>query len=95
MFGYLLLKVCAPGNSAEVVSELAPHPAVLADVLSLSAASDAAKMYAFRGVASDEANKIPCIEALRNDDACAVPDDSYQVRKIPHAKGVAIQRATC
>lgn len=74
----VLRQVCAPENSGQVVSELSSHPQVLADVLSLSAASDAARMCAARGIPFEGPGNIPCIEALRDEAACVVPDDSYQ-----------------
>lgn len=72
-------QVCAPGNSTEVVRELSKHPHVLADVLSLAAASEEARLAAaseesFAGVGS-----IPCIEVLRSETACPVPPDDYEV----------------
>ena len=71
-------QVCAPLNSQEVVRELSKHPHVLADVLSLSAASEGAR----RAVASEKpfkgAGKVPCIEELLGAAACFVPAESYQ-----------------
>lgn len=75
-------QVCAPGNSTEVVRELSRHPQVLADVLSLSAASDEAKI----AVASEEpfegAGSIPSIEMLRDEAACVVPAEDYQASRL-------------
>ena len=63
----------------EVARELSRHPQVLADVLSLSAASEGAR----RAVASERpfkgAGKVPCIEELLAATACYVPAESYRV----------------
>lgn len=72
-------QVCAPGNSAEVVRELSKHPQVLADVLSLSAASEEAKLAAASEEPFEGAGSIPCIEVLRSEAACPVPVDDYEV----------------
>lgn len=73
--------MCAPENSTEVVKELGRHPQVLADVLSLSAASDGAKLAAAQEMPFDGSGKIPCIEMLRAEAACAVPREGYQARR--------------
>ncbi|CAM9161207.1 unnamed protein product [Ectocarpus sp. 12 AP-2014] len=71
-------EVCAPPNSAEVVRELSSHPQVLADVLSLSAASEGAKHAAASEESFEGDGAIPCIEALRDEAACVVPAEDYQ-----------------
>lgn len=74
--------MCAPENSTEVVRELSKHPQVMADVLSLSAASEGAKLAVAREIQFDGEGKIPCIEMLRDNTACPVPVEGYQARKI-------------
>ncbi len=71
-------QVCAPGNSTEVVRELSKHPQVLADVLSLSAASEEAKVAAASEEPFEGTGSIPSIEALRGEAACVVPVEDYQ-----------------
>ena len=71
--------MCAPENSGEVVRELSQHPSVLADVLSLAAASDGAKQAAAREVSYHGAGKAPCIETLSKESPCPVPVEGYQV----------------
>lgn len=61
-----------------MVRELSKHPQVLADVLSLSAASDEAKMAAASEEPFEGAGSIPCIEVLRSEAACPVPVDDYE-----------------
>ncbi|CAM9098845.1 unnamed protein product [Ascophyllum nodosum] len=73
-----LSEVCAPENSGEVVRELSQHPSVLADVLSLAAASDGAKQAAAREVSYHGAGKAPCIETLSKESPCPVPVEGYQ-----------------
>lgn len=58
--------------------ELSKHGQVLADLLSLSAASDSARLATARDVAFDGAGRVPCIEALRGAGACVVPVEGYQ-----------------
>lgn len=70
-----------------MVRELSKHPQVLADVLSLSAASDEAKTAAAREMTLDGAGGIPCIDALKGEAACPVPVDAYQVGLV--GEGVA------
>lgn len=71
-------QVCAPHNSQEVVRELSKHPQVLADVLSLSAASEGARKAAASETPFKGAGKVPCIEELLGAAACFVPAESYQ-----------------
>lgn len=74
--------MCAPGNSSEVVRELSKHPQVLADVLSLSAASDGARLAAASEAPFPGVGKVPCIELLRGETACAAPPESYQASEL-------------
>lgn len=61
-----------------MVRELSKHPQVLADVLSLSAASDEARLAAASEEPFDGPGSIPCIEALRAQAACPVPVEDYE-----------------
>lgn len=61
-----------------MVRELSKHPQVLADVLSLSAASDEAKLAAASEEPFEGTGSIPSIEALRGEAACVVPVEDYQ-----------------
>lgn len=54
------------------------HPQVLADVLSLSAASDDARLAAASEEPLEGAGSIPCIEALKDEVACLVPEEDYE-----------------
>ncbi|CAN0414934.1 unnamed protein product, partial [Ectocarpus sp. 8 AP-2014] len=54
---------------------------VLADVLSLSAASEGAKHAAASEESFEGDGAIPCIEALRDEAACVVPAEDYQARR--------------
>lgn len=93
---YPIIQVCAPGNSSEVVRELSKHPQVLSDVLSLSAASDRARVAAANEEPFDGPGAVPCIEALRSETACAVPEEDYQVRvRKKHTHGEWGYEETC
>lgn len=82
--------MCAPPNSAEVVRELSSHPQVLADVLSLSAASEGAKHAAASEESFEGDGAIPCIEALRDEAACVVPAEDYQARSSISCEDLAV-----
>lgn len=58
--------------------ELSKHPQVLADVLSLSAASEGARRAAASETPFKGPGKVPCIEELLDATACFVPAESYQ-----------------
>lgn len=71
-----------------MVRELSKHPQVLADILSLSAASDEARLAAAREEPFEEAGTIPCIEALRGEAACVVPEEDYEASLVLSRKDV-------
>eukprot|EP00904_Undaria_pinnatifida_P009351 jgi/Undpi1/5546/HiC_scaffold_2.g00823.m1 len=60
------------------LTHLGEHPQVLANVLSLSAASEAAKKAAASQLPFKGDGKVPCIEELLGAAACVVPSESYQ-----------------
>lgn len=76
---FCCFQVCSPPNAPIVVQELSAHPQVLADILSLSAVSDAATLSTDRGISCEEPGSVPCIENLREEEACPVADERYQV----------------
>lgn len=70
-----------------MVRELSKHPQVLADVLSLSAASDEARLAAASEEPFDGPGSIPCIEVHRAEAACLVPVEDYEASLVEEMGG--------